>query len=555
MITAKMEMEDDEEDSDEEGEEGDDVELDLRLARLEHLMDRRPELLSSVKLRQNPNDVNEWRKRVNLYTESRDKDGTVKREEQPLKCIQTFTTAVKTIDPQNADGNLAGLWIKFAQFYEQHGDEANARVIFEKATKVNFKRVEDLATLWCAWIEMELINQNYNKALQLCQTCTTEPPLKRKRENGPEPPQKKLFKSTRLWALYADLEETLGTFQSTKAVYERILELKIATPQLVINYATLLEERKYFEDSFKAYEKGINLFKFPYSKNLWTMYLDKFVTRYEGTKLERARDLFEQVLEHCPEGDSKGYYLMYASLEEAYGLARHAMHIYDRACKAIPTDQKFDVFKIYINKSTEFFGLAKCREIYEAAIACLPDAQASSMCLNFSEIELKLGEVDRARDILAHGSQFSDPRKEKSYWEKWHQFEVHHGNEDTFREMLRIKRSVQLQFTQIAFTGHDMAAAAAAADQVAEVEPSAMGGLEAQAQAEAEEVQEPQANPDEIDIDMDDDDDDNKAEAGEKDIEEIAQKEVPAAVFGVLADQASEKLGALERLKKRPRVE
>ena len=32
----------------------------------------------------------------------------------------------------------------------------------------------------------------------------------------------------------------------------------------------------------------------------------------------------------------------------------------------------------------------------------------------------------------------------------WHDFEVQHGNEDTFREMLRIKRSVQAQFnTQV----------------------------------------------------------------------------------------------------------
>ena len=38
----------------------------------------------------------------------------------------------------------------------------------------------------------------------------------------------------------------------------------------------------------------------------------------------------------------------------------------------------------------------------------------------------------------------------KSYWKAWQDFEVRHGNEDTFREMLRIKRSVQAQFnTQV----------------------------------------------------------------------------------------------------------
>lgn len=45
----------------------DDLELELRLARLESLMERRPLLLNSVLLRQNPHNVNEWHKRVKLH--------------------------------------------------------------------------------------------------------------------------------------------------------------------------------------------------------------------------------------------------------------------------------------------------------------------------------------------------------------------------------------------------------------------------------------------------------------------------------------------------------
>ena len=35
-------------------------------------------------------------------------------------------------------------------------DLDNARKILEKATKVGFKTVEDLAEIWCEWSEMEL---------------------------------------------------------------------------------------------------------------------------------------------------------------------------------------------------------------------------------------------------------------------------------------------------------------------------------------------------------------------------------------------------------------
>lgn len=64
--------------------------------------------------------------------------------------------------------------------------------------------------------------------------------------------QARLFKSLKLWSFYVDLEESLGTVESTKAVYDKILELRIANAQIIVNYAAFLEENKYFEESFKV---------------------------------------------------------------------------------------------------------------------------------------------------------------------------------------------------------------------------------------------------------------------------------------------------------------
>lgn len=141
-------------------------------------MTRRPELLSSVMLRQNPHNVHEWHKRARLFSG------------QPHKQILTYTEAVKTVDPEKvtrrrlpgsfsttslpdfssskqpgdgvgvmapleacmrvrvqgynyafvllrqAIGKPHTLWCAFAKFYDRHGDLANARIIFEKATEV-----------------------------------------------------------------------------------------------------------------------------------------------------------------------------------------------------------------------------------------------------------------------------------------------------------------------------------------------------------------------------------------------------------------------------------
>ena len=50
-----------------------------------------------------------------------------------------------------------------------------------------------------------------------------------------------LARSLKLWSFYCDLEESLGTLESTRAVYDQILELRIATPQIILNYALFLQ--------------------------------------------------------------------------------------------------------------------------------------------------------------------------------------------------------------------------------------------------------------------------------------------------------------------------
>ena len=146
--------------------------VDLRLARLEHLMDRRPELANSVLLRQNPHNVEQWHRRIKLF------------EGNPTKQILTYTEAVRTVDPMKAVGKPHTLWVAFAKLYENHKDVANARVIFDKAVQVNYKTLDNLASVWCEWAEMELRHKNFKGALELMRRATAEPSVEVKRKGN-----------------------------------------------------------------------------------------------------------------------------------------------------------------------------------------------------------------------------------------------------------------------------------------------------------------------------------------------------------------------------------
>ncbi|XP_030401393.1 pre-mRNA-splicing factor SYF1 isoform X1 [Gopherus evgoodei] len=548
MIAAKMET------TSELGQEDeDDVDLELRLARFEQLITRRPLLLNSVLLRQNPHNVHEWHKRVKLY------------EGKPREIINTYTEAVQTVDPFKATGKTHTLWVSFAKFYEDNGQIEDARTIFEKATKVNFKQVDDLACVWCEYGEMELRHENYDQALRILRKATAIPAKKAEYFDASEPVQNRVYKSLKVWSMLADLEESLGTFKSTKAVYDRILDLRIATPQIIINYALFLEEHTYFEESFKAYERGISLFRWPNVYDIWNTYLTKFIDRYGGKKLERARDLFEQALDGCPQKYAKTIYLLYAKLEEEFGLARHAMAVYERATRAVQPSEQYEMYNIFIKRAAEIYGVTHTRSIYEKAIEVLSDEHAREMCQRFADMECKLGEIDRARAIYSYCSQICDPRTTGSFWQTWKDFEIRHGNEDTIREMLRIKRSVQATYnTQVNFMASQMLKVSSnATGTVSDLAPGQSGmddmklleqraeQLAAEAERDKPRAKEKilfvrsdasrselaalsrQANPDEIDIE-EEEEEEGESEENEPDEVQLEQQSVPSAVFGGL---------------------
>ncbi|KAJ7090252.1 hypothetical protein B0H15DRAFT_907153 [Mycena belliarum] len=475
-MMASLEEEDEDEDAEETQKE-----LDLRMVDFEDLMDRRPFLVNDVLIRRNPHDVQEWEKRVALWGEDDE------------KVAATYTKALETVVPRKATANLHRLYVNFAKFYEEGGtagqaepDLDSARKILEKGTKVNFKAVEDLAEVWCEWAEMEIRHENYDDAIRVMQRAAAIPKnTKINYHDHSLSAQTRLFKSLKLWSFYVDLEESIGSVETTKAVYDKILELRIANAQIIINYAAFLEENKYFEDSFKVYERGVDLFTFPVSFEIWNIYLSKFVKRYGGSKLERARDLFEQALEKCPPKSSKSLFLMYAKLEEDFGLAKRSMSIFDRATQLVADEDKFEMFAIYIAKATANYGLPATRPIYERALEVLPDRQTAEMCLRFAALERKLGEIDRARAIYAHASQFCDPRVNPQFWSEWNTFEIETGSEDTFREMLRIKRSVQAQFNTEASYLAAQTIAAKQGTRIAEQEAEATDAMAAAEKANA----------------------------------------------------------------------
>ena len=179
----------------------------------------------------------------------------------------------------------------------------------------------------------------------------------------------------------------------------------------------------------------------------------------------------------------------------------------------------------------------------------------------------KLGETDRARAIFTHAANLCNPDVHKDFWSKWESFETEHGNEDTIREMLRVKRQVaathntQVNYMAAAMLAQNAEPTGTIADLAPDEEDDGDGDMRMMEQQAAllhakksKEVEggnirfvasstnallkkdappaEAVGNKDEINLDDDDDDD----SAGEEPSMDIKKQTIPAAVFGKLAE-------------------
>ncbi len=172
-------------------------------------------------------------------------------------------------------------------------------------------------------------------------------------------------------------------------------------------------------------------------------------------------------------------------------------------------------------------------------------------------------------------AQMTDPRRNPEYWAAWHNFEMAHGNEETFREMLRIKRSVQASFSTVNYSATDMGSTLENLDPEQALElianqegvdldddphlrkqhaPVIQGFVQQQKRpastaTDLEDIESRVAklrkvaqNDEEIGIDDSDEDDEEHDESGAlpMKVQNVSRKDVPAAVFGGLANVAKE---------------
>ncbi|KAG7881760.1 hypothetical protein KL905_000754 [Ogataea polymorpha] len=419
-------------------------ELDVIMDRFEDLLARRKYLVSDTALRQNPDNIHEWLNRIDMY-------------DSKNEIADCYAQAAETIRPQKVQlpGLLPKLWIHYAKFYAENGEVTTARKIFQTSTKVPFRHIEDLVDIWLAWAQWEL-EKDRERAVRVLEKALETPKYDGKINYRDEDlsPQMRIHKSTRLWQYYLDLIKSSKNLEATCKAYDRMIDVKVATAQSILDYAALLEDKKLYEESFRVYERGVLLFRYPTVYEIWVVYLDK-ILHYQhqlSIGVERIRDLFENALQNCPPELSKPIFLLYAQFEETRGSKLLALKVYRRAIEYIPANaEKVELYSLLAAKTIQFKNIESAREVYQSALESVTvnaPGFLDVLVQGFVGLELRLGQYRRCREIYRYAArllvQFAKREQDVEHvWSLWKRFEVENGSEESYKELLRFKRHLE----------------------------------------------------------------------------------------------------------------
>ncbi|SOV17005.1 pre-mRNA-splicing factor SYF1, putative [Plasmodium sp. gorilla clade G2] len=430
--------------------------IDLYMDKINYLLDQRKTYIADIKLKNNKNNVYIWLNKI---------DSIINEEEK----IYLYDECLKYFETNDYIGKLSDIYISYAYYYYNKDEYTNCINIFKLALKQNvfFKSANEIANIFCAWIEVELLEKNYKEALNIARlsidinkksynvlykSSTSILPYEDKLLNNNMKNNYhtnfNLLSCMKLVSLIIDMEINYGTVETTLNMFDFLYHSKCITVKIVLTLSTYLYEKKYFNESFKVYEKALSVFHYPYVYPIYVNYINKYIQRYKDKNISYVRDLFKQAIygndnkTFIPKEFAKQIFLMYANFEGNYGFIKRELSIYKEAIPFLEESDKIKFYKIFISKVSRAYGIQKAREAFEEAIQTLSDDSARQLCMIYIDMEYKLNEYERVRALYIYTAQYTNPLIYVDFYKDWREFEALHGNENTFREMIRIKKSV-----------------------------------------------------------------------------------------------------------------
>jgi pre-mRNA-splicing factor SYF1 len=149
---------------------------------------------------------------------------------------------------------------------------------------------------------------------------------------------------------------------------------------------------------------------------------------------------------------------LYSNFEETNGLILKSIRILKSGVRKLEEAEtpasvvtaKCELYTLLVAKSIQIEDIEGTRAIYESIMsdAALSYPQLVQFAFRFIEFETTNNQFTRVRLVFKYLAGLKPPSESDTVWDKWEAFELTHGDENTFKDMLRFKRIIYSQFEQ-----------------------------------------------------------------------------------------------------------
>ena len=298
-----------------------------------------------------------------------------------------------------------GTWLKYAAFEEQQRDFPRARSVYERAISVDHRNT----TLWLKYAEMEMRNRHINAARNVWDRAVTLMP-----------------RVDQFWFKFIYMEEMLGNVSGARSIFDRWIEWE-PDDHAWSSYVRLELRANQPDRARGVFERWVQCHNQPRSWIKWA----KFEEKQAQTSLARA--VYERAMQELDERDhTEEFFVAFAQFEERSKEAERARVVYQYALEALPKSRVAELHKKYVQfekqhgerKGIEEVVAAKKRFQYEEAVKADPYVYDSWFDYVKLEEEMlsdepELAELARCRDVYERAIAFVPPAPEKRLWRRY----------------------------------------------------------------------------------------------------------------------------------------
>lgn len=410
------------------GDSNSELELELNLSHYESLIENRPVLLNDMLLRQDDTNLDNWFQRLEIFKLDLN------------KLLGTYVKAITSINPLKCHSlqghSLSELWINYSKVYSQQKDFKTAELIFQKSLTSKFKSMDDLLNIYKNWCQLYLEQEDIEGGIKLIESVIFQDKSIDLRDKTLELSDR-IIKSTQLWDYYLEiLEIYVDDINKIILSYNKMIDLKIAKPINIINFANFLEQESAYEEMFKLLEKSLISFKDDRIKfEIYNIYLTKLLKHNSDDK-ERIRDLFDKSLNDVNDNHVSPIIILYSEFEFNNGLVIKAVNLLRKYINKV--SNPIDLINNLMDKLEKINDMDQLRELMQSInTISLSNTHLITIMKRFIDLETIHHQYDRVRSLFQYTiTNTNNPE----LWHQWEQFELNHGNENTFKTMLRFKR-------------------------------------------------------------------------------------------------------------------